>query len=146
MIFRALAIFAVLILSQSAAAQTYLGNLSTNPSDLDSVSNPYGAGSRNGLNSINNIYGKYGSPSSNRSVRNPYATKAPKLYDQNGNYRGRLSSNRRDPDSISNPYGRYGNPSSPDSIHNPLGAGNPSRIDSPTNPYGRGWKIIADDD
>ncbi len=55
----------------------------------------------------------------------PYATDAPKRYDQNGNYRGRLSSNPYDPDSTSNPYGRYGNPYSADSINNPYGASNP---------------------
>jgi len=54
-----------------------------------------------------------------------HATDAPKLYDQNGNYRGRLSSNPHDADSTSNPYGGYGNPYSADSINNPYGAGNP---------------------
>ncbi|HPF48026.1 MAG TPA: hypothetical protein PK690_14245, partial [Emcibacteraceae bacterium] len=67
-----------------------------------------------------------GSPFNNDSANNPYATNAPKLYDQQGNYRGRLSSNPFDPDSTSNPYGRYGNPYSPDSINNPYGAGNPN--------------------
>jgi hypothetical protein len=38
----------------------------------------------------------------------PYATDAPKLYDAEGNYRGRLSTNPYHPDSTSNPYGRYG--------------------------------------
>lgn len=61
----------------------------------------------------------------NKSHTNPYATAAPKLYDENGNYRGRLSSNPYDPDSTSNPYGRYGNRYSPESINNPYGAGNP---------------------
>ena len=49
----------------------------------------------------------------------------PKLYDSQGRYRGKLSSNPFDPDSVSNPFGRYGNPFSPDSINNPFGAGNP---------------------
>ena len=146
MTLRTLAIAASLMLSQAAAAQTHLGNLSANPHDPDSVANPYGAGSRYAANSIYNPYGQYGSPYSNRSVSNPYATRAPKLYDQDGNYRGRLSSNPYDPDSISNPYGRYGSPYSLDSINNRYGPGNPYRSDSPTNPYGRGWKIISDDD
>jgi len=34
---------------------------------------------------------------------NPYAADAPKLYDQQGNYRGKLSANPYDPDSTSNP-------------------------------------------
>ena len=36
---------------------------------------------------------------------NQYATDAPKLYDEEGNYRGKLSANRYDPESVSNPYG-----------------------------------------
>ena len=53
-----------------------------------------------------------------------------RLYDQEGNYRGKLSTNYLDPDSVSNPLGRYGGSLSPDSLNNPLGAG------SPMNP---GW-------
>jgi hypothetical protein len=79
---------------------------------------------------------KYGSRYSQNSINNPYATDTPKLYDRQGRYRGKLSSNPYDPDSISNPYGRYGSRYSPDSINNPYGAGNPYRYDSPTNPYG----------
>ena len=56
----------------------YLGNLSSNPHDLNSTSNPYGPyGSRYSQDSINNPYGRYGSPYSNESARNPYATEAP---------------------------------------------------------------------
>jgi hypothetical protein len=95
------------------------------PYDPRCVNNPYGAGSPYNPNSINNPYGQYGSRYSNKSANNPYATDAPKLYDSQGNYRGRLSSNPYDPDSTSNPYGRYGNKYSPDSINNPYGAGNP---------------------
>jgi hypothetical protein len=54
---------------------TYLGNLSTNQYDPNSVSNPYGRyGSPYSPDSINNPYGKYGSPYSPNSVRNPFAT------------------------------------------------------------------------
>ena len=67
----------------------------------------------------------YGSPYSNSSATNPYTTNAPKIYDKQGNYRGRLSKNPYDPESVSNPYGRYGSPYSSDSINNPYGAGNP---------------------
>jgi hypothetical protein len=66
---------------------------------------------------------------------------APRLYDQQGNYRGKLSTNPYDPDSTSNPSGRYGSPFSPDSIKNPFGAGNPYNPSSPTNPYGHGLRI-----
>lgn len=95
------------------------------PYDPRCINNPYGAGSPYAADSLNNPYGVYGSPYSNKSANNPYATDAPKLFDQQGNYRGRLSANPYDPDSISNPYGRYGNPFSADSVKNPYGAGNP---------------------
>jgi len=89
------------------------------PYDQRCLNNPYGAGSPYAPNGINNPYSTYGSRYSNRSANNPYATDAPKLYDENGQYRGRLSANPYDPDSTSNPYGRYGSRYSPDSINNP---------------------------
>lgn len=89
------------------------------------LNNPYGAGSPYKADGLMNPYSRYGSRYSNQSWTNPYATDAPKLYDQHGNYLGKFSSNRYDPDSISNPYGRFGNPYSPRSINNPYGAGNP---------------------
>ena len=122
-----------------------LGNLSTNPYAPNSTNNPYGAGNPYNSDSINNQYGTYGSPYSNKSATNPYATDAPKLYDSQGNYRGKLSNNPYDPDSVSNPYGKYGSQYSPDSVNNPYGAGNPYKSDSPTNPYGAGLKIIGED-
>jgi hypothetical protein len=75
------------------------------------------------------------------SANNPQAIDAPRLYDQEGNYRGRLSTNTLDPDSISNPLGRYGSSISPESLNNPLGAGNPLDPGSPKNRMGRGWRI-----
>jgi hypothetical protein len=93
--------------------------------DPNSLANPYGAGSPYKADGLMNPYSQNGSPYSNNSWRNPYATDAPKLYDSEGNYRGKLSTNPYDPDYTSNPYGRYGSPYSPDSINNPYGAGNP---------------------
>ena len=59
----------------------YLGNLSANPYDANSVSNPYGRyGSPYSADSIKNPYGKYGSRYSNDSPNNPYATNAPGIY------------------------------------------------------------------
>ncbi len=59
---------------------TYLGNLSQNKYDPDSVNNPYGQyGSQYNSDSINNPYGQYGSPYSNDSVNNPYATNPPRI-------------------------------------------------------------------
>ena len=58
----------------------YLGNLSANPYDPNSTSNPYGEyGSEYAPDSINNPYGKYGSEYSNDSPNNPYATSAPSI-------------------------------------------------------------------
>lgn len=58
----------------------YLGNLSANPYDPDSTSNPYGRyGSRYSQDSINNPYGQYGSPYSSDSANNPYAPNAPAI-------------------------------------------------------------------
>ena len=58
----------------------YLGNLSSNRFDPNSVSNPYGQyGSRYSQDSINNPYGRYGSKYSNDSPNNPYATNPPQI-------------------------------------------------------------------
>ncbi len=123
-----------------------LGQLSANPHQPNSTSSAGDpAGHRSGSTSVNNPGSRYGSPHSNQSATNPYATEAPRLYDSNGNYRGRLSANRYDPDSISNPFGRYGSKFSPDSINNHYGAGNPYDVENPGNPLGRGLRIVADD-
>ncbi|MFZ3322734.1 MAG: hypothetical protein WA190_10205 [Usitatibacter sp.] len=97
----------------------------TCPYDSRCLNNPYGAGSPYKPDGLNNPYSQYGSPYSNKSANNPYATDAPKIYDSQGKYHGKLSTNPYDPDSTSNPYGRYGSQYSPDSINNPYGAGNP---------------------
>lgn len=124
-----------------------LGQLSANPYGPNSTANPYSpAGSPYSSTSVKNPYGQYGSPYSPKSATNPYATDAPKLYDAQGEYRGKLSANPYDPDSVSNPYGRYGSPYSSESINNTYGAGNPYDSDSPTNPYGTGWTIKSGDD
>lgn len=142
-------ILTVILLAAACSAangQQRIGTYSSNPYNAESTANPYGAGSRDNPSSVNNEHGQYGSRYSNRSATNPYATQAPKLYDSQGNYRGRLSANQYDPDSVSNPYGRYGSQYSADSINNPYGAGNPYSADSPTNPYGSGLDIYSDDD
>ena len=142
-----IALLAIAWAPLSQADDTYLGKLSANPYGADSTSNAYGAhGSEYSSDSINNAYGEYGSEYSNKSATNPYATDAPKLYDSDGNYRGRLSTNPYDADSTSNPYGRYGSEYSSDSINNPYGAGSPYKADSPNNPYGEGMSIYGDDD
>jgi hypothetical protein len=63
----------------------YLGNLSANPYDSDSVNNSYGRyGSEYSADSINNPYGQYGSPYSNDSANNLYATNPPAIYGNDG--------------------------------------------------------------
>jgi len=126
----------------------YLGELSSNPYDSDSTSNPYGQhGSQYSSQSINNPYGQYGSPYSAKSANNPYATDAPKIYSQDGKYLGKASSNPYDPESTSNPYGRYGSPYSPDSVNNPYGQyGSPYSSQSANNPYATSAPRIYGDD
>jgi hypothetical protein len=156
-----LAMMFVLILAGAASAQTgrygfggggwnrdsnpgrYLGQYSANKFDSDSTSNPFGAGSQYKTDGVNNPYSRYGSKYSSDSATNPYTTNAPKLYDSQGNYRGKMSANQYDSDSISNPYGRYGSRYSADSINNPYGAGSRYNTDSPSNPYGSGLSIIG---
>lgn len=112
--------------ASNLSAVTYLGDYNTSRYDSNSVNNPNGQyGSTYSQKSVRNPYSEYGSPYSNKSATNPYTTSAPKLYDQNGNYRGKLSANPYDPDSTSNPYGRYGSRYSSESINNPYGAGSP---------------------
>jgi hypothetical protein len=64
-----------------------LGELSANPYQQNSTANLYGAGSPFAPNGINNAFSPYGSQFSNQSATNPFATDAPRLYDQQGNYR-----------------------------------------------------------
>jgi len=114
-----------LILAAVLAASSFsLTAQAACPYDINCINNPYGAGSPYKADGINNPYSQYGSSYSNKSANNPYATDAPKLYNSNGQYRGRMSTNPYHPDSTSNPYGRYGSPYSRDSINNPYGAGN----------------------
>ena len=70
-----------------------LGELSANPYNPDSSSNPFGAGGPFKPDGLNNPFSPYGNPFSNQSTTNPYATDAPRLYDQQGQYRGKLSTN-----------------------------------------------------
>lgn len=60
----------------------YLGNLSSNPYDPNSTSNPYGRyGSEYSQDSINNPYSRYGSRYSQDSPNNPYAANPPAIID-----------------------------------------------------------------
>ena len=64
---------------------TYLGKLSANPYDPDSIANPYGRyGNPYSPDSVNNPYGRYGSPYGAESANNPYATRPPRIYRDDG--------------------------------------------------------------
>ena len=56
-----------------------LGELSANPYNPESTSNPFGAGNPFKSDGINNPFSPYGSPYSNQSATNPFATDAPRL-------------------------------------------------------------------
>ena len=68
----------LLLLPLSVHAED-LGELSANPFNPDSTSNPFGAGSPFKSDGINNPFSPYGSPYSNQSATNPFATDAPRL-------------------------------------------------------------------
>ena len=73
-----LLLFLLLPLPLSVHAED-LGELSANPFNLDSTANPFGAGSPFKADGLNNPFSPYGSPFSNQSATNPYATDAPRL-------------------------------------------------------------------
>ena len=89
----------ILLVGATALRAEDLGNLSANPFGFDSTANPFGSGSPFAPNGVNNPFSPYGSPFSNQSTTNPFATEAPRLYDQAGQYRGKLSANPFDPES-----------------------------------------------
>jgi hypothetical protein len=72
---------------------------------------------------------------------------SPILVGPQGQYLGRLNSNRFDPDSVANPFGPYGSRFSPDSINNPFGRwGSRFSPDGVRNPFGTGGpRIIGPD-
>ena len=68
----------LLLIPLSASAEDF-SNLSANPFDSDSTANPFRAGSPFNPDGINNPFSPYGSPFSNQSATNPFATDAPRL-------------------------------------------------------------------
>ena len=69
----------LLVMFPLSVQAEYLGELSVNPYAPDSTANPFGAGSPFKPDGLNNPFSPYGSPYSNQSARNPYATDAPRL-------------------------------------------------------------------
>ena len=84
----------------------YLGSTTANPYDSDSINNLFGRyGSKYSADSVNNPFGRFGSEYSSESANNPYATNAPQLVGQRaGEYRGKLSANKYDSESIENRF------------------------------------------
>ncbi len=81
---------------------TFLGEISSNQYDRDSIANQYGDyGSQYKTKSIFNQYGDYGSQYSRYSVFNEYATNPPKILDKNGKVVGYLTANKYIKDAIS---------------------------------------------
>lgn len=113
---------ATLIASLGAASAQYYGNYSANPYLPPAPGQPRG------------------------TFTNPFGTDAnsPRLYGQDGSFRGNLNANRYDPSSVANPYGQYGSRYSPGSVTNPYGRyGSPYSLDSATNPYGTGLPVYG---
>jgi hypothetical protein len=72
----------------------YLGLLSTNIYNSDSVFNEYGTyGSKYSSTSIWDEYGSYGSKYSSFSAFNPYTSTPPIIIDSNGNLLGKVTAN-----------------------------------------------------
>lgn len=75
--------------------QTYLGCLSCSEYDRESVFNSYGSfGSPYSSTSVLNPYSQFGSRYSAYGACNPYASDPPVIVDADGNYYGRLTTNR----------------------------------------------------
>ncbi len=69
----------LLLVCPLSASAEHLGELSADPFDADSTANPFGAGSPFKPDGTNNPFSPYGSPFSNQSATNPFATDAPRL-------------------------------------------------------------------
>jgi len=79
--------------------KTFLGCLNCNQYSASSVRNEYGSfGSAYSATSIFNKHGEFGSKYSNTSACNPYAADPPVIVDRAGQYYGRLTVSRGNPD------------------------------------------------
>jgi hypothetical protein len=86
---------------------TYLGKITTNMYDSNSIANPYGYyGSKYSSRSILNEYGTYGSAYSIQSPFDKYSSTPPEIV-QNGVVIGYVTTNPNIADSI-NPYTLFG--------------------------------------
>lgn len=78
---RGVILCALLVLLPVSASAEYLGDLSANPYNPNSLNNPYGAGHPFAPNGPKNPFSSAGNPFSNQSATNPFATDPPNLYD-----------------------------------------------------------------
>jgi hypothetical protein len=74
--------------------KVYLGCLNCTQYASDSVQNKYTFGSQYQSESIFNRYGEYGSPYSDTSACNRYASDPPVIVDESGGFYGRLTINK----------------------------------------------------
>ena len=89
----------------------FLGNMSGNELDPNSISNPLGPyGNPLSADSIHNPLGRYGSPLSPYSPTNPLSVHGPKIVTPDGQYLGNLTRNRLDPNSLKNRRSRTFSP------------------------------------
>ena len=98
----------ILVLIPLTVHAEYLGNLSANEFDPNSIADPFSAENPDDPNGLTSEFelGPYGNPYSPSSATNFEGINAPRLYDQEGNDRGRLSVKAYDREWVSNPYGR----------------------------------------
>jgi hypothetical protein len=119
----------------------FLGNITTNKFDTNSILNQYGSyGSRYSNTSIFNPYSPYGSRYGALSVNNPYCTnppgKASFIEAGNGTFLGKINPNKSDQNSIFNKSGPYGSKFSQESIFNKFSTyGNQFNPLSPFNKF-----------
>ena len=92
-----------------ASDGTYLGRVTVNPFDADSISNPSGLyGSRFSRTSIRNPFGRYGSPFSPNGAFNDFAPNPPRII-QNNRVVGIATTNPHAPGRV-NPWRLLANP------------------------------------
>lgn len=98
----------ILYLYGGSDLRTFLGCLTCLASDPDSVFNDFGTyGSSFSATSIRNPFGAYGSAFSNTSACNTLASDPPGVFDVNGVFLGRLTSNPLHPQALRDPASLY---------------------------------------
>jgi hypothetical protein len=90
---------AKLMIFGGSGHKVYLGCLNCSEFATDSIKNSFGPhGSSFATESIFNHFGEFGSPFSTESACNEFATDPPVVVDGDGNFYGRLTVNRMNPE------------------------------------------------